>query len=269
MSAKSDWGKSDRFRSGGTLCDALFELAREAMPSIGDREIWRKFPALLVESPEELNRLVRSPVFTANAKAKAIAAVARRRRDRRGIAANLLKAVSPATGGCSGRRQSSRDSAPWWPPQGRGERRGDGGRNRVGSTPRRGEATRSTRSPKRTRMVDVKVEPSTHGGLISETRQPPHGRQFASHQLHALTSREKEVGLMEHPRRRNLIDSSRSRSGISAVGPRSRKSGQVLSSATARQGLRPRPTCRRRMVESRNGIAAWRFKPRDRQLSAS
>jgi F-type H+-transporting ATPase subunit delta len=71
---------------------ALFELALEANAIDSVREDLAKFQALLVESPE-LNRLVRSPVFTANAQAKALAAVL----DGAGIggiAANFLAVVA-------------------------------------------------------------------------------------------------------------------------------------------------------------------------------
>jgi F-type H+-transporting ATPase subunit delta len=71
---------------------ALFELALEANAIDEVREDLAKFQALLVESPE-LNRLVRSPVFTADAQAKALAAVL----DGAGIggiAANFLRVVA-------------------------------------------------------------------------------------------------------------------------------------------------------------------------------
>jgi F-type H+-transporting ATPase subunit delta len=71
---------------------ALFELALEANAIDEVREGLAKFQALLVESPE-LNRLVRSPVFTADAQAKALAAVL----DNAGIggiAANFLAVVA-------------------------------------------------------------------------------------------------------------------------------------------------------------------------------
>ena len=71
---------------------ALFELALESNAIDEVREDLAKFQALLVESPE-LNRLVRSPVFTADAQAKALAAVL----DSAGIgglAAQFLKLVA-------------------------------------------------------------------------------------------------------------------------------------------------------------------------------
>jgi len=71
---------------------ALFELALESNAIDEVREDLAKFQALLVESPE-LNRLVRSPVFTADAQAKALAAVL----DNTGIggiAANFLRVVA-------------------------------------------------------------------------------------------------------------------------------------------------------------------------------
>ena len=71
---------------------ALFELALEANAIDEVRADLAKFQALLVESPE-LNRLVRSPVFTADVQAKALAAVL----DGAGIggiAANFLRVVA-------------------------------------------------------------------------------------------------------------------------------------------------------------------------------
>ena len=71
---------------------ALFELALESNAIDEVREDLAKFQALLVESPE-LKRLVRSPVFTADAQAKALAAVL----DNTGIggiAANFLRVVA-------------------------------------------------------------------------------------------------------------------------------------------------------------------------------
>jgi len=53
---------------------ALFELALESDTIDSVREDLAKFQSLLADSPE-LNRLVRSPVFTADAQAKALAAV--------------------------------------------------------------------------------------------------------------------------------------------------------------------------------------------------
>ncbi len=71
---------------------ALFELALESDAIDQVRADLAKFQALLVESPE-LNRLVRSPVFTADVQQKALAAVL----DGAGIggvAMNFLKVVA-------------------------------------------------------------------------------------------------------------------------------------------------------------------------------
>ncbi len=71
---------------------ALFELALESNAIDQVRADLAKFQALLVESPE-LNRLVRSPVFTADVQQKALAAVL----DGAGIggvAMNFLKVVA-------------------------------------------------------------------------------------------------------------------------------------------------------------------------------
>jgi F-type H+-transporting ATPase subunit delta len=76
----------------GRYATALFELALESDAIDSVKADLAKFQALLAESPE-LNRLVRSPVFTADAQAKALAAVL----DGAGIggiAANFLAVVA-------------------------------------------------------------------------------------------------------------------------------------------------------------------------------
>src|ERR1700722_14261024 len=76
----------------GRYATALFELALESDAVDSVRADPAKFQGLLVGSPE-LNRLVRSPVFTADVQGKALAAVL----DRvgiGGIAANFLAVVA-------------------------------------------------------------------------------------------------------------------------------------------------------------------------------
>jgi F-type H+-transporting ATPase subunit delta len=77
----------------GRYATALFELALESDAVDSVRADLAKFQALLLVESPELNRLVRSPVFTADVQAKALAAVL----DRAGIggiAANFLAVVA-------------------------------------------------------------------------------------------------------------------------------------------------------------------------------
>jgi F-type H+-transporting ATPase subunit delta len=76
----------------GRYATALLELALESNAIDQVRADLAKFQALLVESPE-LNRLVRSPVFTADVQAKALAAVLEKA-GIGGIAANFLAVVA-------------------------------------------------------------------------------------------------------------------------------------------------------------------------------
>jgi F-type H+-transporting ATPase subunit delta len=76
----------------GRYATALFELALESDAIDQVRSDLAKFQALLVESPE-LNRLVRSPVFTADVQQKALAAVLEST-GIGGVAANFLKVVA-------------------------------------------------------------------------------------------------------------------------------------------------------------------------------
>jgi F-type H+-transporting ATPase subunit delta len=76
----------------GRYATALFELTLETNTIDAVLADLQKFDALLTESPD-LTRLVRSPVFTADAQSKALAAVL----DKAGIgglAAQLLKVVA-------------------------------------------------------------------------------------------------------------------------------------------------------------------------------
>jgi len=76
----------------GRYATALFELARDQKSVDAVKADLDKFSALLADSPDLL-RLVRSPVFTADAQAKALGAVL----DKAGIsgvAANFLKVLT-------------------------------------------------------------------------------------------------------------------------------------------------------------------------------
>jgi len=76
----------------GRYATALFELARDTRAVDAVKADLDKFDALLTESPD-LERLVRSPVFTSDAQGKALAAVL----DKAGIggiAANFLKVLT-------------------------------------------------------------------------------------------------------------------------------------------------------------------------------
>jgi F-type H+-transporting ATPase subunit delta len=80
------------FGMAGRYATALFELTLETNTIDAVLADLQKFDALLTESPD-LTRLVRSPVFTADAQSKALAAVL----DKAGIgglAAQLLKVVA-------------------------------------------------------------------------------------------------------------------------------------------------------------------------------
>jgi len=76
----------------GRYATALFELARDQKSVDSVKADLDKFSALLTESPDFL-RLVRSPVFTADAQAKALEAVLARA-GIGGIAANFLKVLT-------------------------------------------------------------------------------------------------------------------------------------------------------------------------------
>lgn len=76
----------------GRYATALFELARDQKSVDSVKADLDKFSALLSESPDFL-RLVRSPVFTADAQAKALEAVLAKA-GIGGIAANFLKVLT-------------------------------------------------------------------------------------------------------------------------------------------------------------------------------
>ncbi|EGP09644.1 ATP synthase delta chain [Bradyrhizobiaceae bacterium SG-6C] len=76
----------------GRYATALFELARDQKSVDSVKADLDKFSALLTESPD-LFRLVRSPVFTADAQAKALDAVLAKA-GIGGIAANFLKVLT-------------------------------------------------------------------------------------------------------------------------------------------------------------------------------
>jgi F-type H+-transporting ATPase subunit delta len=76
----------------GRYATALFELARDEKSVDAVQADLARFEALLGESPD-LDRLVRSPVFTADAQAKALAAVLDKA-GISGIAANFLKLLA-------------------------------------------------------------------------------------------------------------------------------------------------------------------------------
>jgi F-type H+-transporting ATPase subunit delta len=76
----------------GRYATALFELAREERAVDALKADLDKFETMLAESPE-LKRLVRSPVFSADAQSKALAAVLDRA-GVSGIAANFLKVLT-------------------------------------------------------------------------------------------------------------------------------------------------------------------------------
>ena len=76
----------------GRYATALFELARDQKSVDSVKADLDKFSALLTESPDFL-RLVRSPVFTADAPAKALEAVLAKA-GIGGIAANFLKVLT-------------------------------------------------------------------------------------------------------------------------------------------------------------------------------
>ena len=82
----------------GRYATALFELALEANAIDAGEADLAKFDAMVADSAD-LTRLVRSPVFSAEEQARAIAAIL----DKAGIsglAANFLSS-SPRTAGCS------------------------------------------------------------------------------------------------------------------------------------------------------------------------
>src|SRR5436305_3995230 len=76
----------------GRYATALFELARDEKSVDAVKTDLDRFDALLTESPDLL-RLVRSPVFSAEAQSKALAAVLQKA-DIAGIAANFLKVLT-------------------------------------------------------------------------------------------------------------------------------------------------------------------------------
>jgi F-type H+-transporting ATPase subunit delta len=76
----------------GRYATALFELARESNAIEQVQAEFAAFEALVASSPD-LARLVRSPVFSADEQARALAAVLERA-GIRGIAANFLRVVA-------------------------------------------------------------------------------------------------------------------------------------------------------------------------------
>jgi F-type H+-transporting ATPase subunit delta len=76
----------------GRYATALFELARDQKSVDAVKADLEKFTALLADSPDLL-RLVRSPVFTADAQAKALSAVLEKA-GISGVAANFLKVLT-------------------------------------------------------------------------------------------------------------------------------------------------------------------------------
>ena len=76
----------------GRYATALFELARDEKSIDAVRGDLDRFAAMLADS-EELKRLVRSPVFSADVQAKALAAVLEKA-GISGIAANFLKVLT-------------------------------------------------------------------------------------------------------------------------------------------------------------------------------
>ncbi len=82
----------------GRYATALFELARDNKSVDAVKADLDRFDAMLADSAD-LKRLVRSPVFSAGAQLKALAAVLDKA-GITGIAANFLKVLA-TTGGCS------------------------------------------------------------------------------------------------------------------------------------------------------------------------
>src|SRR5262245_31983043 len=76
----------------GRYATALFELALEQKAIDAVRNDLDRFDAMLAES-EDLRRLVRSPVFTAEEQSKALGAVLAKA-DIAGLAANFLQLVA-------------------------------------------------------------------------------------------------------------------------------------------------------------------------------
>ena len=76
----------------GRYATALFELARDEKSIDAVKADLDRFAAMLAES-DDLKRLVRSPVFTADAQAKALGAVLDKA-EISGIAANFLKVLT-------------------------------------------------------------------------------------------------------------------------------------------------------------------------------
>ena len=76
----------------GRYATALFELAREEKSVDAVKAELDRFDAMLTDSPD-LRRLVRSPVFSADAQSKALTAVLEKA-EIGGIAANFLKVLT-------------------------------------------------------------------------------------------------------------------------------------------------------------------------------
>src|SRR3954469_20011805 len=76
----------------GRYATALFELALEEKAVDQVQSDLKAFDALIASSPD-LARLVRSPVFSADAQAKALGAILRKA-DVGGIAANFLRVIA-------------------------------------------------------------------------------------------------------------------------------------------------------------------------------
>jgi F-type H+-transporting ATPase subunit delta len=76
----------------GRYATALFELARDEKSIDAVRADFDRFTAMLADSPE-LKRLVRSPVFSADVQARALAAVLEKA-GISGMSANFLKVLT-------------------------------------------------------------------------------------------------------------------------------------------------------------------------------
>src|SRR6516225_8187174 len=190
---KCDWGKSERFRSGGTLCDRLVRAcARGQCDRRGPRG-FGEIPGLAGREPG-IETAGTQPGIHGGRAGEGARRGAQQRRDRRDCCElPACRCRQPAA--VRGRRHHQGIRCAGGPPQGRGERPGDGGRAPVGCAPRRveGGAQQHHRKGRHGRRQGRSVD---HRRADRQTRQP-HGRQFAPHQAPCPQARDERGRLMD------------------------------------------------------------------------
>ena len=175
----------------GRYAIALFELARDERSLDAVKADLDRFEALIDESAD-LERLVRSPVFTAKEQGGALAAVLDKA-EIGGLAANFLKAVT-----ANRRLFAVRDILTGFPqagraPQGRGERRGHGRRAARRQAQRGDHGGAQVDHRRQGGRSQVKVDPAIIGGLVVKLGSRMVDTSLRT-KLNAIKQAMKEVG---------------------------------------------------------------------------